>query len=155
MIDGYVCVKSFDDATREGSLADVPYMIGFTLNDMGNMAPNIVEFCKVRQQKGGKAWAYQFARPEFVDAFDQAACTGTYVNVHLRSPYTNITKADIAHRGKTLGIDYSKTWSCYKGGEQHCGKCGTCVERREAFALAGIDDKTAYLEAPTTFPLTT
>ena len=63
LIDGYVSIKSFDDATREGTLADVPYMIGFTLNDMGNMAPNIAEFCKVRQSKGGKAWAYQFARP--------------------------------------------------------------------------------------------
>ena len=63
MIDGYVSVKSFDDATREGTLADVPYMIGFTLNDMGNMSPNIAEFCKVRAQKGGKAWAYEFARP--------------------------------------------------------------------------------------------
>ena len=58
MIDGYVSVKSFDDATREGTLANVPYMIGFTLNDMGNMAPNIAEFCKVREEKGGKAWAY-------------------------------------------------------------------------------------------------
>ena len=56
------------------------------------------------------------------------------------------TKADIARRGKALGIDYSKTWSCYKGGEKHCGKCGTCVERREAFALAGIDDQTQYEE---------
>ena len=63
MIDGYVSLKSFDDATREGTLADVPYMIGFTLNDMGNMAPNIAEFCKVRAEKGGKAWAYEFARP--------------------------------------------------------------------------------------------
>ena len=63
MIDGYVSVKSFDDATRQGTLADVPYMIGFTLNDMGNMAPNIAEFCKVRAEKGGKAGAYQFARP--------------------------------------------------------------------------------------------
>ena len=63
MIDGYVSEKSFDDATRQGTLADVPYMIGFTLDDMGNMAPNIAEFCKVREQKGGKAWAYQFARP--------------------------------------------------------------------------------------------
>ena len=63
MIDGYVSVKSFDDATREGTLADVPYMIGYTLNDMGNMAPNIAEFCKVRAEKGGKAWAYEFARP--------------------------------------------------------------------------------------------
>jgi para-nitrobenzyl esterase len=63
MLDGYVSKKSFDDATREGTLADVPYMIGFTLNDMGNMAPNIAEFCKVRAEKGGKAWAYEFARP--------------------------------------------------------------------------------------------
>ena len=63
MIEGYVSEKSFDDATRQGTLADVPYMIGFTLNDMGNMAPNIAEFCKVREQKGGKAWAYEFARP--------------------------------------------------------------------------------------------
>ena len=47
---------------------------------------------------------------------------------------------------KALGIDYSKTWSCYKGGEKHCGKCGTCVERREAFLLAGIDDQTPYEE---------
>jgi len=55
-----------------------------------------------------------------------------------------MTKTDIARRGAELGIDYSKTWSCYKGGEKHCGKCGTCVERREALAAAGIEDKTIY-----------
>jgi len=87
---------------------------------------------------------YPDCRPEFVDAFDQAAAAGTFVNVHLRSPYTNITKADIVRRGKALCIDYSQTWSCYKGGEKHCGKCGTCVERREAFAEAGVEDKTEY-----------
>ena len=63
LIDGYVSKKSFDDATREGSLADVPYMIGYTLNDMGDMSAGIAEFCKVRESKGGKAWAYEFARP--------------------------------------------------------------------------------------------
>lgn len=63
IIDGYVSIKSFDDATREGSLADVPYMIGYTLNDMGDMSAGIAEFCKVRESKGGKAWAYEFARP--------------------------------------------------------------------------------------------
>ncbi|MBE6282313.1 MAG: carboxylesterase family protein [Bacteroides sp.] len=63
MIDGYVSLKSFDDATRDGSLADVPYMIGYTLHDMGSMSPGIAEFCKVRTEKGGKAWAYEFARP--------------------------------------------------------------------------------------------
>ena len=63
IVDGYVSLKSFDEAARAGSLADVPYMIGYTLNDMGDMAPGIAEFCKVRESQGGKAWAYEFARP--------------------------------------------------------------------------------------------
>ena len=63
IVDKYVSMESFDDATRDGSLADVPYMIGYTLNDMGDMAEGIAEFCRVRESKGGKAWAYEFARP--------------------------------------------------------------------------------------------
>lgn len=63
IIDGYVSLKNFDEATRSDSIANVPYMIGYTLNDMGQMGPGIAEFCKVRQEKGGKAWAYEFARP--------------------------------------------------------------------------------------------
>ena len=63
IIDGYVSLKSFDEATRDGSIANVPYMIGYTLNDMGAMGPGIAEFCKVRQTHGAKAWAYEFARP--------------------------------------------------------------------------------------------
>ena len=63
IVDGYVCLKTFDEAARDGSIADVPYMIGYTLNDMGSMGHGIAEFCKVRQEKGGKAWAYEFARP--------------------------------------------------------------------------------------------
>jgi len=53
-------------------------------------------------------------------------------------------KEDIAARGQALGVDFSMTWSCYKGGDIHCGQCGTCVERREAFQLAGLDDPTEY-----------
>ena len=93
---------------------------------------------------GGDHTIYPDCRPEFVDAFSMAAQAGTFVGIRLLSPYTHMTKADIARRGKELGIDYSETWSCYKGGEKHCGKCGTCVERREAFALAGVDDTTVY-----------
>lgn len=63
IIDNYVSEKSFDDAAREGTLADVPYMIGYTLNDMNNMAAGIEAFCIDRQEKGNKAWAYEFARP--------------------------------------------------------------------------------------------
>ena len=62
-IDGYVLPEGFDEACLDGTLAQVPYMIGFTLNDAGNMAPGIADFCLNREQFGGKAYAYQFARP--------------------------------------------------------------------------------------------
>ena len=87
---------------------------------------------------------YPDCRPSFVQAMDNAVQAGTYNGVRLFTPYTNLTKADIARRGKTLGIDYSETWSCYKGGEHHCGKCGTCTERIEALREAGVEDKTVY-----------
>ena len=62
-IDGYVMDKNFDEACIDGSLAQVPYMIGYTLNDAGNMAGQIRTFCLNREEMGGKAYAYQFARP--------------------------------------------------------------------------------------------
>ena len=62
-IDGYVLTESFDDACLDGSLAQVPYLIGYTLNDAGNMGTQIVDFCLNREEMGGKAYAYQFARP--------------------------------------------------------------------------------------------
>ncbi|MDD6553362.1 MAG: 7-cyano-7-deazaguanine synthase QueC [Prevotellaceae bacterium] len=87
---------------------------------------------------------YPDCRPEFINAIDAAASAGTFVHVRVDAPYTNITKADIARIGKRLGIDYTETWSCYKGGEKHCGKCGTCRERKEALREAGIEDHTEY-----------
>ena len=89
---------------------------------------------------------YPDCRPEFVKAMSMATEAGTYDGIHVLAPYTNITKTDIARRGKALGIDYTETWSCYKGGKKHCGKCGTCTERKEALAEAGIEDKTEYEE---------
>lgn len=94
---------------------------------------------------GGDHAIYPDCRPDFISAIDAAAKAGTYVNVAIDAPYTNITKTDIALRGKSLGIDYTETWSCYKGGDTHCGTCGTCVERKEALRDAGIDDRTEYL----------
>ncbi len=87
---------------------------------------------------------YPDCRPGFVKAFGAAIAEGTYDHIQLRAPYTGLTKGEIAMRGKQLGINYSTTYSCYKGGEKHCGKCGTCVERRKAFAEAGIPDPTLY-----------
>lgn len=93
---------------------------------------------------GGDHAIYPDCRPDFIQAMDGAATAGTFVNVRIEAPYTNITKADIVRRGTALGVDYSKTWSCYKGSDVHCGKCGTCVERKEAFLEAGVKDPTEY-----------
>ena len=93
---------------------------------------------------GGDHTIYPDCRPDFIQAMDGAATAGTFINVRIEAPYTNITKADIVRRGTALGVDYSKTWSCYKGSDVHCGKCGTCVERKEAFLEAGVKDPTEY-----------
>jgi len=87
---------------------------------------------------------YPDCRPAFIDAMSQAMKEGTYEGITIDAPYTNISKTDIAKKGKALGIDYKETYSCYKGGEKHCGKCGTCIERREALREAGIGDDTEY-----------
>ena len=94
---------------------------------------------------GGDHAIYPDCRPDFISAINKAAMSGTYLNVEVDAPYTNISKTDIARRGVALGIDYSETWSCYKGGAVHCGTCGTCVERKEALHDAGIYDKTEYI----------
>lgn len=90
---------------------------------------------------------YPDCRPGFVDAMSLAMKEGTYDGITIIAPYTGISKADIARHGKSLSLDYSLTYSCYKGGEKHCGRCGTCRERREAMAEAGIPDPTPYEES--------
>jgi len=87
---------------------------------------------------------YPDCRATFISSMSDAMSYGTYNRVKIYAPYTGMSKTDIARLGKYMGIDYSETWSCYKGGEHHCGKCGTCVERKEALNDAGIEDKTIY-----------
>ena len=139
------------EAIPEGHYADdnmkstvVPFRNGIMLS----IAIGIAESNNLDQvfiaNHGGDHTIYPDCRPEFINAIDAAATAGTYNNVKVIAPYTKITKSDIARIGKRLGIDYAETWSCYKGGEVHCGKCGTCVERKEALAEAGIEDKTIY-----------
>lgn len=93
---------------------------------------------------GGDHAIYPDCRPGFVRAMSEAMRAGTYEGVDIIAPYTDLTKGEIASIGGRLGIDYRLTYSCYKGGEKHCGKCGTCRERMEAFALAGLADPTEY-----------
>ena len=128
----------------EGSYADenmkstvVPFRNGIMLAVAAGLAESYGLDTVLLANHSGDHAIYPDCRPEFIDAFSAAVKAGTYEGIKVVSPYCNITKRDIALRGKALGLDYSLTYSCYKGGEKHCGKCGTCVERKEA--LAGFD----------------
>ena len=133
---------NYDDDNMKSTV--VPFRNGIMLSIAVGLAESRGLKHVMMANHGGDHAIYPDCRPEFVDAFSEAARTGTYEGVTLLSPYTNLTKADIVRRGKALNIDYSETWSCYKGGEKHCGLCGTCRERREAFAEAGVEDNTLY-----------
>jgi 7-cyano-7-deazaguanine synthase len=91
---------------------------------------------------------YPDCREPFMRAMGEAMEEGTYARIKLLRPFIDMDKAAIARRGAELGVDFAETWSCYKGGEIHCGICGTCVERREAFLLAGLQDPTVYEQTP-------
>ena len=81
-------------------------------------------------------------------AMGDAIRLGTYARIELLRPFIALTKGQIAAAGARLGVDFARTWSCYKGGTVHCGRCGTCVERREALQQAGLPDPTVYETTP-------
>ncbi|MGW2183263.1 7-cyano-7-deazaguanine synthase QueC [Streptomyces sp. NPDC001732] len=95
---------------------------------------------------------YPDCRPEFFTFIEASIKAGNEGHIdsgfQLVAPFLELTKADIVREGARLGVPFELTWSCYEGGEVHCGACGTCVERREAFEEAGVADPTRYAAAP-------
>jgi 7-cyano-7-deazaguanine synthase len=95
---------------------------------------------------------YPDCRPAFIGAIESAFLIGNEGFRHpffrIEAPFIAWSKADICRRGIELGVPYEMTWSCYKGGALHCGQCGTCTERAEAFKLVGVNDPTTYAEEP-------
>jgi len=87
---------------------------------------------------------YPDCRPEFASAMDQAAQLCDWNPIELWRPFVRMDKGEIAKLGTNLGVPFDQTWTCYKGLEIHCGKCGACTERKEAFASHGIKDLTNY-----------
>lgn len=89
---------------------------------------------------------YPDCRPEFIDAFAHAvhAANEGFNPPAIEAPFVHWSKTDIARHGDALGVPYALTWSCYRGAAKHCGTCGTCVERMEAFRDAGVPDPTVY-----------
>ena len=100
---------------------------------------------------GGDHDIYPDCRQSFVDAMNRALEQADWHKVNLHAPYLSMRKEDIASRGHELNVPWEDTWSCYEGNEYHCGECGTCVERIEAFNLAGVKDNTLYSDSPTLF----
>ena len=133
---------NYDDENMKSTV--VPFRNGIMLAIVAGLAETYGLKHVMMANHGGDHTIYPDCRPAFVEAMSAAIAAGTYEGITLKTPYTNITKGEIARRGKSLGIDYTQTWSCYKGGAVHCGKCGTCRERKEALAAAGIEDLTPY-----------
>jgi len=123
----------------------VPFRNGIMLAIAGGFAESRGAGGLVIAAHSGDHAIYPDCREDFMRAMGDALRLGTYAEIELIRPFISLTKSDIARRGHELGVDFSKTWSCYVGGEVHCGECGTCVERREAFLLAGLPDPTDYL----------
>ena len=126
----------------------VPFRNGIMLAVATGYAESVGAEGLVIAAHSGDHAIYPDCRETFMEAMARAMSEGTYAKVQLLRPFIGMDKAAIACRGGELGIDFAETWSCYKGGEVHCGVCGTCVERREAFLLAGLPDPTAYAQTP-------
>lgn len=122
----------------------VPFRNGIMLAAAAGLAESRGLTTVMIANHAGDHALYPDCRAQFIEAMSAAIKAGTYEGIAISAPYTLLTKAQIAERGKLLGVDYGHTYSCYKGCEHHCGRCGTCRERREALAAAGIADPTIY-----------
>lgn len=138
----------------EGHYADenmkrtvVPFRNGIMLAIACGLAESRGAEALVIAAHSGDHAIYPDCREPFMQAIAEAMRQGTYARIELLRPFIAIDKTGIARLGHGLGIDFAQTWSCYKGGDLHCGTCGTCVERREAFMLAGLTDPTVYMSS--------
>ena len=132
----------YEDSNMKSTV--VPFWNGIMLSVACGLAESRGLKHVMMANHGGDHAIYPDCRAEFVASMSEAMRCGTYDGVTVSAEFTGITKTDIARLGARLGVDYSKTYSCYKGRARHCGKCGTCVERKEAFRDAGLEDPTEY-----------
>ena len=124
----------------------VPFRNGIMLSILAGLAESRdLQQVLIANHFGDHA-IYPDCRESFVKPMGDAITAGTSNGVKLVAPYTTLTKAEIVARGTRLGVPYGKTYSCYQGGERHCGRCGTCRERHDAFVANGLEDPTLYEE---------
>ena len=122
----------------------VPFRNGIMLSIAAGLAESVQASELVIAAHSGDHAIYPDCRESFMAPMANAISKGTYAEIILTRPFIDMKKSEIVALGTSLQVDYSHTWSCYKGREIHCGSCGTCVERREAFMVAGLTDPTKY-----------
>jgi 7-cyano-7-deazaguanine synthase len=122
----------------------VPFRNGIMLAVAAGLAESRGAASLVIAAHAGDHAIYPDCRESFMLAMAAAIREGTYAGIELLRPFIAMDKASIVREGQRLGVPFKNTWSCYVGGRVHCGSCGTCVERREAFIQAGVTDPTIY-----------
>lgn len=136
LLEGADAIPSghYDDQNMRSTV--VPFRNGIMLAVAAGLAESRGLTTVMLANHSGDHTIYPDCRPGFVDAMARAIAEGTFAGISLECPYTRLTKGEICLRGLQLGVDYDHTYSCYKGGAEPCGRCGTCVERAEALAYA-------------------
>ena len=122
----------------------VPFRNGIMLAIAAGIAESRGLDAVVLGNHGGDHFVYPDCRPYFINAMSEAIFAGTGAAVKIESPFCDMDKSEIVAAGTVLGVPFEKTYSCYNGREKHCGKCGTCIERKNAFLSAGVEDPTQY-----------
>ena len=132
----------YEDASMRRTV--VPFRNGILLAIAAGVAESQGAQALTIAVHGGDHAIYPDCRETFLGPMAAAIHAGTYAGIEVLRPFVDRKKQDLVRRGTELGVDFRHTWSCYKGGVRHCGTCGTCVERKEAFQLAGVKDQTVY-----------
>lgn len=140
LLQGADAIPEGEYETENMTSTVVPFRNGIMLSVAAGLAESRGLDTVMIANHGGDHDIYPDCRPGFIADMGRAIAAGTYAGVRLSAPYTSLTKVDIARRGVALGVDYSTTYSCYRGGERPCGRCATCRERKAALEAAGITD---------------
>lgn len=153
--------KSYDDLDPGVSPTYVPFRNGLMLSaatsvffgkmkKLGFIHENSVEHSHAlyfgAHAEDAQNWAYADCTPEFIGAMANLIYIGTYGSIRLHTPLEWMNKADVIRKGRQMGVRFEDTWSCYKGGDTHCGTCPTCRSRWQGFRKAGVEDPTVYAE---------
>lgn len=144
LLSGAEAIPTEDYSERNMKQTVVPFRNGIFLSIAAGIAESKGAEAIVIGAHAGDHAIYPDCRSGFLAAMGQAIQLGTYAKIKIIAPFTDFSKGDIAALGHALHVDYTHTYSCYKGGEKHCGICATCRERKQAFADAGIEDPTLY-----------